>query len=63
MIRAVFEFTGIESSRFRVVIGTKVSGAWVSQTYGRKIQAAVDAKQSGSKIAIVNEEHWLRFLN
>jgi NAD-dependent DNA ligase len=45
-----------------LVIGTKVSAAWVNQSYGRKIQAAADAKRSGHKVFIVNEEHWLSFL-
>jgi NAD-dependent DNA ligase len=46
-----------------LVIGTKVSPAWANQTYGRKIEAAFGHKQQGHPITIVNEEHWLRFLN
>lgn len=46
-----------------LVIGTRVSPAWVNQTYGRKIEAAFGLKQSGHPIAIITEEHWLKFLN
>jgi hypothetical protein len=45
-----------------LVIGSKVSAAWVNQSYGRKIQAAAQAKQNGAAICLINEEHWLNAL-
>lgn len=46
-----------------LIIGSKVSGAWRNQTYGKKIEAAVAAKQQGGRLSIINEEHWLKFLS
>lgn len=45
-----------------LVIGTKVSAAWVTESYGRKIQAAAEARDRGKKISIINEDHWLYYL-
>jgi len=49
----------VASGLHYLVIGAKVSDAWVNQTYGRKIEAAVKMREKGLPIAIVNEEHWL----
>lgn len=46
-----------------LVIGSKVSGAWRNQTYGKKIEAAVAAKQQGGRLRIINEDHWLKSLS
>lgn len=45
-----------------LVVGTHVSPAWANQTYGRKIEAAVELRRRGQTLAIVNEEHWLKAL-
>ncbi len=46
-----------------LVIGSKVSAAWVNQTYGRKIEAAVGIREKSRALAIVNEDHWLGFFS
>lgn len=42
-----------------LVIGTFVSEGWANQSYGRKIEAAVQTKKKGYPIGIVSEELWL----
>lgn len=42
-----------------LVVGTHVSPAWVSTSYGRKIQQAMELKQAGHPIHIIAEEWWL----
>lgn len=43
-----------------LVVGTHVSPAWANTSYGRKIQQAMELKQSGHPIAIIAEEWWLK---
>jgi NAD-dependent DNA ligase len=45
-----------------LVIGSRISGAWRNQTYGRKIEEAVTLRDRGIALAIVCEEYWLRCL-
>ncbi|MEQ9007661.1 MAG: BRCT domain-containing protein, partial [Ekhidna sp.] len=45
-----------------LVIGVVGSTDWIHSTHGRKIERAVELKESGTNIAIVSEEHWVRFL-
>jgi hypothetical protein len=35
---------------------------WIYTTHGRKIEAAVAWRESGSPLAVVSEEHWQRFI-
>jgi NAD-dependent DNA ligase len=42
-----------------LVVGLLASEAWVQSTHGRKIQKAVELRESGQPIHIVAEEHWL----
>ncbi|HTD68231.1 MAG TPA: BRCT domain-containing protein [Candidatus Limnocylindria bacterium] len=55
---------GIDSPPTRdshyLVIGVFVSRDWAHTNYGRKIERAVELRESGSGIAIVSEEHWKR---
>ena len=46
-----------------LVIGVFASRDWASTNYGRKIERAVELRQSGSGIAIISEEHWRKFLS
>ena len=46
-----------------LVIGTFGSEDWVHTTYGRKIQRAVELRNSGWPIRIVGEEHWASTLS
>jgi hypothetical protein len=41
-----------------VVIGSFGSRDWAHTSYGRKIQKAVDYRESGCPIAIIAEDHW-----
>lgn len=41
-----------------VVVGCLGSEAWLHSTHGRKIREAVAARDSGSPVVIVSEEHW-----
>lgn len=45
-----------------LVIGTFASRDWAHTNYGRKIERAVELRESGSGIAIISEEHWRKFL-
>lgn len=45
-----------------MVIGVFASRDWHSANYGRKIERAVELRESGSGLAILCEEHWKRFL-
>jgi hypothetical protein len=42
-----------------MVIGTRVSPNWITTSYGRKIQEAMELKSAGSKITIISERYWL----
>jgi NAD-dependent DNA ligase len=45
-----------------LVIGTFASRDWANTNYGRKIEHAVELRESGSGISIISEEHWKRFV-
>ncbi|MBN1683789.1 BRCT domain-containing protein [Candidatus Bathyarchaeota archaeon] len=42
-----------------LVIGTYVTDSWAHETYGRKIEKAMEFRDSGVPISIITEEHWL----
>jgi NAD-dependent DNA ligase len=42
-----------------LVVGALGSDAWITSSYGRKIEAAAERKSAGLPIAIVAEAHWL----
>ena len=42
-----------------LVLGTYVTDSWAHENYGRKIEKAMDYRNSGVPISIVNEECWL----
>ena len=42
-----------------LVIGLYVSDAWISTSWGRKIEKALDLREKGSSIKIIGEEHWI----
>ncbi len=41
-----------------LVIGTQVSPDWISTSYGRKIQKAIELRDSGHPLIIVTEKYW-----
>ncbi len=49
---------GISKSLNYLVIGSYVTDSWVHETFGRKIQKAVEYQSQGVPLLIVTEEHW-----
>ena len=45
-----------------LIIGLFASRDWAHTSHGRKIECAVELRESGSGIAIISEEHWKRFV-
>jgi hypothetical protein len=45
-----------------LVIGVFASRDWYNTNYGRKIERAVELRESRSGIAIISEQHWKSFL-
>ena len=45
-----------------LVVGTFSSQDWAHSSYGRKIQRAVELRESGFAIRIVGEDHWVNSL-
>ena len=45
-----------------LVIGIIGSEAWIHSSYGRKIEQAVNNRDSGDGISIISEEHFIKFL-
>lgn len=43
-----------------LVIGSRITPAWVHSTHGRKIEAAVAIRDDGYPLHIVSEAHWTR---
>jgi len=41
-----------------LIVGSKVSPHWVTESYGRKIMKAVELRNQGHRIAIVPESKW-----
>ncbi len=41
-----------------LILGTYVTDSWVHESYGRKIEKAVQYRDSGIPIVILTEEHW-----
>lgn len=45
-----------------VVIGETGSSDWITTTYGRKIQKAIELREDGQNISIISETHWAKHL-
>jgi NAD-dependent DNA ligase len=45
-----------------LLVGIFASRDWINTNYGRKIERAVELRESGSGIAIISEEHWKLFV-
>ena len=43
-----------------LVLGTYVTPAWAHQSFGRKIEKAMEYRDSGTGLRIVHEEDWIR---
>ena len=42
-----------------LVVGTNVSPHWISESYGRKIQQALDWRNQGHEVFVIPERQWL----
>lgn len=63
MVEAIEARAGISSATVSkrvnfLVIGEVGSQAWRHSSYGRKIEAAIDLRESGTPIRIISESHW-----
>ncbi len=41
-----------------LILGTYVTDSWTHESFGRKIEKAMEYRESGSPLVIVTEEHW-----
>tara|TARA_Y100001963_G_scaffold156239_1_gene249324 strand:+ start:50 stop:658 length:609 start_codon:yes stop_codon:yes gene_type:complete len=46
-----------------LVLGTYVTDSWAHETFGRKIEKAMQYRDSGVPLAIITEEHWANAAN
>lgn len=53
----------ISSAMAYLVIGSRITGAWIHTNYGRKIESAAEMARGGAAIGIVTEAHWTRSLS
>ena len=53
--------TPTESSDY-LVIGVFASRDWIESSHGRKIERAIELRDSGSGIAIIPEDYWRKFI-
>ena len=42
-----------------LVLGTYVTDSWAHETYGRKIEKAIEYRGNGVPLIIITEEHWV----
>ena len=50
---------GVTKQLNYLILGTYVTDSWVHETYGRKIEKAVQYRDEGMPISIITEEHWV----
>lgn len=43
-----------------LVIGTYVTDSWIHETFGRKIEKAMEYRADGLPLSIITEAHWAR---
>ncbi len=43
-----------------LILGIYVTDSWAHETYGRKIETAIKYRDSGTPLAIISEEHWVK---
>ena len=49
---------GVTKKLDYLVIGTYVTDSWAHESYGRKIEKAMEYREHGVPLVIVTEEHW-----
>lgn len=50
---------GVTKRLSYLVLGTYVTDSWVHESYGRKIEKAMQYRDEGVPITIITEEHWI----
>ncbi|WP_328187844.1 BRCT domain-containing protein [Marinobacter sp. OP 3.4] len=50
---------GVNKSLDYLILGTYVTDSWVHETFGRKIEKAIEYREKGLPVVILTEEHWL----
>lgn len=50
---------GVTKSLNYLVLGTYVTDSWVHENFGRKIEKAMEYRDSGLPLVIVTEQHWI----
>lgn len=50
---------GVNKSLDYLVLGTYVTDSWIHETFGRKIEKAIEYREKGLPVVILTEEHWL----
>lgn len=63
ILRGGFPAEGITKKLHYLVIGEIGSRDWLHSTHGLKIQKATSYAAGGAPLAIVGEEHWMKYLN
>jgi len=50
---------GVNKKLNYLVLGTYVTDSWIHESYGRKIEKAMQYREEGVPITIITEEHWI----
>lgn len=50
---------GVTKSLNYLIIGSYVTDSWIHESFGRKIEKAMEYRSDGIPLQIVSEEHWL----
>ena len=50
---------GVTKKLNYLVLGTYVTDSWAHETYGRKIEKAMEYRDQGVPLVIITEEHWI----
>jgi len=50
---------GVTKNLNYLVLGTYVTDSWIHESYGRKIEKAMQYRDEGVPISIITEEHWI----
>ena len=54
-----FNASGVIKKLDYLVLGTYVTDSWIHESYGRKIEKAMQYRDDGVPISIITEEHWV----
>lgn len=50
---------GVTKALDYLVLGTYVTDSWTHETFGRKIEKAMEYRENGTPLMIITEEHWI----